>query len=89
MIRFLFFIQVSNASNKRGMAVTFRPIDSFSLRFEGAEHVVRMIFDDIILNGAALGSALWARFNVNVRHALISLGSFFGEMRITQSLRLR
>src|SRR5260370_30244870 len=29
-----------DASDKRGAALTFRPIDRFSLRFEGADHVI-------------------------------------------------
>jgi len=39
VIRLLLIIQVPDASNKRGAAFTFRPIDRFSLRFERAEHV--------------------------------------------------
>ena len=74
MIRVLLVIQVPDASDKRGVARTFRPIDRFSLRFEGAEHVVRMVFDDIIVDMAPLRAALGARFNVNVRHVLLSLG---------------
>jgi hypothetical protein len=65
-----------DASDKRGVALTFRPIDRFSLRFEGADHVIRMVFYDIIVDTAPLRAALWPRFNVNIRHALLSLGSF-------------
>jgi hypothetical protein len=72
VIRLLLIIQIPDASNKRGVALTFRPIDRFSLRFEGAEHVVRMVFDDIIVNMAPLRATLGARFNVNVRHAPLS-----------------
>jgi hypothetical protein len=72
----LLIIQVPDASDKRGVTLIFCPIDRFSLRFEGAEHMVRMVFDDIIVDMAPLGAALGARFNVNVRHALLSLGSF-------------
>jgi len=76
VIRLLPIIQMPDASDKRGVAVTFRPIDRFSLRFEGAEHMVRMVFDDIIVDTAPLRAALWARFNVNIRHTVLSLGSF-------------
>ncbi len=76
MIRPLLIIQIPNASNKRGVAPTFRPIDRLSLRFEGGEHVIRMVFDDIIVDMAPLGAALGPRFNVNVRHAPLSLGKF-------------
>jgi len=40
------------------MALTLRPVDGFSLRFEGAERVVRMVFDDIIFYVTALGTPL-------------------------------
>src|SRR5260370_22832514 len=43
-----------DASDKRGVALTFRPIDRFSLRFEGADHVIRMVFYDIIVDTAPL-----------------------------------
>jgi len=64
----------SYASNKRSVALALRPIDRFSLRFEGAKHMVRVVFDDIVVNTAPLRAALGARFNVNVRHRLHSLG---------------
>jgi hypothetical protein len=70
VIRLLPIIQMPDASDKRGVSVTFRPIDRFSLRFEGAEHMVRMVFDDIIVDTAPLRAALWARFNVNIRHTV-------------------
>jgi hypothetical protein len=89
VIRLLLIIHVPEASNKRGVAVTLRPFDSFSLRFESAEHVVRTVFDDIIVDRGSLRSAFRARFNVNVRDALRSLGSSVGEMRITQNISLR
>jgi hypothetical protein len=76
VIRLLLIIQVPDASDKRGVTLTFRPIGRFFLRFEGAEYVVGMIFDDIILDRAPLRAALGACFNVNVRHVLLSLGSF-------------
>jgi hypothetical protein len=49
---------VPDASDKRSMALAFRPIDRFSLRFEGAEHMVRMVFDDIIVDMAPSGLPL-------------------------------
>jgi len=35
--------------------------------------VVGMVFDDIIVDGVPVRAALGARFNVNVRHILLSL----------------
>jgi len=40
----------------------------------GRQRVVRMVFDDIIVDMAPFGAALGARFNVNIPHALLSLG---------------
>ena len=49
------------------MAVLFRPVDGFSLRFERAEYMVGVVFDHIIINVATLGAALGSRLNINVR----------------------
>jgi hypothetical protein len=62
---------VPDASNEGRVPLSFGPIDRFLLRFEGAEHMVRMIFDYIIVDATSLGRALGARFNVNVAHALL------------------
>jgi hypothetical protein len=75
VIRPLPIIHVPDPSNKRCVALTFRPIDRFSLRFEGTEYVARVVFDDIIVDMAPFRAPLGARFNVNVRHALLPLGS--------------
>jgi len=86
VIRLLLIIQVPHASDKRSVAVSFCPIDRFSLCFEGAEHMVHMVFDNIIVDGASLRPTLGTGLNVYVGHDFLSLGSFVGEMRITQSL---
>src|SRR6266446_3987852 len=57
------------------MAPSFRPIDRFSLRSEGCEHVVGMVFDDLIVDPAPLRPTLGPRLNVNVCHSLASLAS--------------
>jgi hypothetical protein len=58
VIRLLLIVQVPDVSDKRSTALAFRPIDRFSLRSEGAEHMVGMVFDDIIVDMAPLGPAL-------------------------------
>ena len=73
MIGFLLIIQVPHASNKRRVPLTLSPIDGFSLRFEGAEHVVGVVFDNIILDVAPFTAALGAQLNIHVRHDLLSL----------------
>jgi hypothetical protein len=72
MIGLLLIVQVPDASNKRVMALTFRPIDGFALRFESFEDAVRMIFDYVIVDRGSLGTSLGTGFNVNVRHAFLS-----------------
>jgi hypothetical protein len=68
LIRLLLIIQMADASNKWGMALTLRPVDRFSLRFEGAECVVGMVFNDVVVDMASVRAALRAGFNENVRH---------------------
>ena len=48
MIRFFLVVEMPNASNERGMALSFRPPNRFVLRLEGGEYVIRMILDDIV-----------------------------------------
>jgi hypothetical protein len=72
VIGFLLVVQMPDASDKRGVALPFCPIDCFVLRWEGGEHVVRVVFDDIMVDTVSLGMALGTRFNVNVRHARLS-----------------
>jgi hypothetical protein len=72
MIGLLLVIQMSDASDKRVVALPFCPLDCFPLRWEGGEHVVRMVFDNIMVDTVSLGVALGTRFNVNVRHARLS-----------------
>jgi len=72
VIRLHFVVQVPDASDKRVMAAFFCPIDRFLLRFEGAECVVRMVFDDIIVDRTTMRAALGPRFNINVRHGFLS-----------------
>jgi hypothetical protein len=52
------------------MVLASRPINCFSLRFEGGKHVVGVIFNYVIVDMAALGAALGTRLNVNVGHDL-------------------
>jgi len=90
MIGLLLIGQVPNASDKRGAALIFCPINRFSLRLENAKDVVRMVFDNIIIDTGPLRAALGARLNVNVRHALLSLFSFcWNKCKITRKLSFR
>lgn len=84
MVRLFLIIQVSDASDKGRMTLTLCPINRFSLRFESAEHVVGMVFDNIIVDMTSLGAAFRPRFNVNVRHALLPLGTLSEKIRIAR-----
>ena len=54
----VFVVEMPHAGNERRMVVLPRPLDRFPLRFEGGEYVVRVIFDDEVLDCAAFRAAL-------------------------------
>ena len=72
MVRVFLIVQMPDASDKGNVTFRFRPIDRFFLSFKSTEHMVRMVFDDIMVDTVSLGVALGTRFNVNVRHARLS-----------------
>jgi hypothetical protein len=72
MVRLLLIVHVPHAGDERGVPLSLCPLDRFSLCFEGTEHVVCIVFDDIILNMTAFSPALRARLNINVCHVLLS-----------------
>lgn len=72
MVRNLLVIQVPDASDKRMVIILLGPIDCFFLSFESAEHVVRVVFDYIIINVRSFRTALGTRFYVNIRHSFFS-----------------
>lgn len=59
------------------MSAVLRPIDRFPLGLERGENVIRMIFDDVIVDVATFGAAFRARFNIDVRQRSLILLSFF------------
>jgi hypothetical protein len=50
------------------VTIFYRPVDRFSLRFEGGKDVVAVIFDYIIFDGRTLRPTLGTGLDVNVRH---------------------
>jgi hypothetical protein len=50
------------------MSITLGPIDRFILCGKGAEYVIGVVFDNIIVDTGSLVAALRARFNINIRH---------------------
>lgn len=68
MVRAFLIVQMPDASDKGNVTFRFRPIDRFFLSFKSTEHMVRMVFHYIILNG--FKATLRTGFNVNVCHSL-------------------
>ena len=75
MVGFLLIVQVSDSSNKWSVALFFCPIDCFSLRLEGGEGVVGVVFHDIVIYMAAFGSAFRASLDINVGHSVTPVSS--------------
>jgi hypothetical protein len=53
-------------NDKRSMTLRFRPIDWFFLGLEGAELMVRKVFDYTILNGRPFRTTVRPGFDVNL-----------------------
>ncbi|MDP9148960.1 MAG: hypothetical protein M3O36_03320 [Myxococcota bacterium] len=87
MIGFLLIIQMAHASDHRIVTVFLRPIDRFSLGSEGAEHMVGMVFDDIVVDRATLASAFGARLNVNVCHSLLPSRGWIQDLLLRGTYR--
>ena len=69
MVRIFLVIEVPDASDKGMVTIRLRPIDCFFLSFKSAEHVVRMVFDYIIINVRFFRAALGTGFYINIRHS--------------------
>jgi len=73
MVRIFLVIEVPDASDEWMVTILLRPIDCFFLSFKSAEHVVRMVFDHIIVNVRSFRAALGTGFYINIRHSYFSL----------------
>src|SRR5487761_34531 len=58
VVRDLLVVQMPNASDERGMAPAFCPLDRFPLGPERAEHMIGMIFHNVVIDACPLGPAL-------------------------------
>jgi hypothetical protein len=72
MIRFRFVVQVPDPRDQWSVAIVFGPIDGFVLSFKSLQSMVGMVFDDVIVDGAAFRPAFGARLNLNIRHLSLS-----------------
>jgi hypothetical protein len=68
----LFIVKLPHARNERTASLLFRPIDCFLLRLERAEHMIRLIFCDVVGYRLVLRPPLGTRFDVDIRHDLFS-----------------
>jgi hypothetical protein len=69
VVRFFLIVQMSNPRNMRRMTVLFSPFNSVMLSIESAKHVIRVIFNYVVLNWTA---SLGARLNIDCGHDLHS-----------------
>jgi hypothetical protein len=53
------------------VTIFYRPVDRFSLRFEGGKNAVAVIFGYIIFDRGARTATLGTGLNVNVRHVFL------------------
>lgn len=51
-------VQVPDPRDQGSVAILFCPVDGLVLRFESLEHMVGMVFNDVIVDGAAFRPAL-------------------------------
>jgi hypothetical protein len=61
--------QVPDASDMRRVPRLLRPFDCFVVGLEGLKDMVRVVFNDVILYGAALWTPLRSRLDKDVRHS--------------------
>src|SRR6516225_2665120 len=59
VVRLLFVVHMPDARDKRMVPFFLRPGDGFMLCFEGGQHMVRMILDNIIIDVRSLLTSLW------------------------------
>jgi len=70
MIGFFLIIQVPNAGYEWVMPVLFCPVDSLFLRLKRSESVVGVVFHDIVVDSASLGTTFRPRFYLNICHPI-------------------
>ena len=69
VVRRFLIVQMPDTSNERMVPLFLCPHDGFMLRFEGGQHVIRMILYDIIVDVRAVFPSLWPGLNVNATSA--------------------
>src|ERR1700758_3710260 len=72
VIWILLVAEVADPGDERFLA---RPGDGVALVLERGQHVVGMVFDDVVLDRAVLGASLGTGFNIDIRHRFPPCGS--------------
>jgi len=84
MVGVLLVIQMSDASDMRRVTICLRPIDRFFLGIGSLEHMVRVVFDHIILNGRPLRATFRTSFYVYDCHNLLSFDTLARDSTYTK-----
>src|ERR1700722_17433121 len=74
----LLVAEVADPGDEWLMAFLARPGDGVALVLERGQHVVGVVFNDVVLDRAVLGASLGTGFNIDVRHRSIP---FIGRYR--------
>jgi hypothetical protein len=57
----LFIVHMADTGNKRVVPLVLGPVYRLTLRFERSEHVIRVIFDDVVVNRTSFRPPLLGR----------------------------
>ena len=71
MIRLFLIVQVTHPSHQRGVTLFLGPLDCFALRSGSVKDMIRVVFDNIIVDMAPLWASFGSCFYINIRHALL------------------
>jgi hypothetical protein len=80
MVRIFLVIEVPDAGDKGTVTILLRPIDCFFLSFEGAEDMVLIGFDHIIVDVRSFRAALGTGFYINIRHSSFLTSTLSGDI---------
>ena len=75
MIRLLLVVEMSNARDQRRVSLLLCPSNCLFLGLAGVQNMIGVIFDDIVVDMAALRTPFRSSFNVNICHELLSPSS--------------
>ena len=68
MVWLVLIVQVPDPSDVRRVPGPLRPFDCFVLGLEGLKDMIRMVFNDVVLDRTAFRSSLRSRLDKDARH---------------------